>query len=223
MIIEAYKRNYFDTAIADVYRAIRGGSLTSSFTLMFCIIDSLAIMQYGNEKRSFNKWINRWLLPLNILYTERDELLYALRCSLVHSYGVSNAQVKQKISFYLSHKGVGEHLIVYNRTSMKVTDAIDFLGGIMAIKLPEFLAETTIASFMFFDFLKTLPADSSIIDRMFNLLRLHFPNNPTEEQLKSIATKPYASMDQCLSVLDTESNASKDQLLQEIFRIPTLS
>lgn len=65
------KRNFFNTAIADIYRSIDGKSHIGSFILTFCLIDQLTWIEFGEGKRGFNDWINKRLLPLNIFYTKK--------------------------------------------------------------------------------------------------------------------------------------------------------
>jgi hypothetical protein len=219
--VEAHKRNYFDSAIADVYRAIKGGCLLSSFTLLFCIIDALSIIEYEKKKKEspFNSWINHWLLPLNIYYTGREKFLYAARCSLVHTYGVSDSQKSQRISIQFSHTAMGSHLVVLNRGPEESIKSPDFYPGDITLNLPELLAEVTLAAFLFFDNLKTEDENSSRILRMKNLMKVHFPVNPPQEQLEIISKKNYSTMDRCLSIFDQPQAPTKDELLLEILQL----
>ena len=90
------KRCFFDTAIADIFRAIRGGSLMGAFTQSMCAIDAMAYLRNAlpekGSRLNFVKWAEDWIVPLN--NNCRPDVLYALRCGLVHTYGYANAMKK---------------------------------------------------------------------------------------------------------------------------------
>jgi hypothetical protein len=44
------KRSFFNTSIADIYRAIDGNCLTGAYTLLFCSMDALAIIEADEDK-----------------------------------------------------------------------------------------------------------------------------------------------------------------------------
>lgn len=223
LLVEAYKRNYFDSAIADVYRAIRGGSLMGGFTLLFCIIDSLAIIENGDKNNAYNNWINKWLLPHNIFYSEKDKYLYAARCSLIHTYGVSNSQAKHKLGIRFSHREIGMHLQFINREPENLISFPNYYGGFLIINLPDLLAEVTVGANYFFDWLKECETiESKIIKRLCNLLQVHFSTDSTIEEINSMIKKPYFSMDKALAILDGTPYPKKDALLIDIFEIETL-
>lgn len=85
-IIERY---LFSTAIADIYRAIRGGCLMGAFTLSMCAIDAMAYLRdalpSSNPGPNFKTWVADWMVPLN--KDCRPAVTWALRCGLVHTYG----------------------------------------------------------------------------------------------------------------------------------------
>jgi hypothetical protein len=103
--INAIKRNFFNTAVADTYRAIDGGSLVGAFILTFCLIDHLTWIEFGEERKGFNRLIKERLVPLNFFYTDNDEELYSIRNGLVHTYGPSKAMIEQRFHGYLMVNG----------------------------------------------------------------------------------------------------------------------
>ncbi len=119
--IHSFKRNFFNTAVADIYRAIDGGSLIGAFILSFCLIDHMTWIEFGDEKMGFNKWIKKRLLPLNIFYSEKDEELYSVRNGLVHTYGPSREILKQKFEGYqLLNCSPAMHLQKVNNNVIKI-------------------------------------------------------------------------------------------------------
>ena len=115
------KCNFFNTAVADIYRAIDGGSFVGAFILSFCLIDYMTWIEFGEKKNGFNRWIIKRLLPLNIFYEQKDEELYSVRNGLVHSYGPSRDILKQKFAGYQLMQCSPElHLQKVNNAVMKI-------------------------------------------------------------------------------------------------------
>src|SRR6266446_4536305 len=85
------KKNFFDLAVADILRAIRGGSLTGGFILSFCTIDYLAWIESGNNPnktgrsksigKKYKKWIEANLTTLNGNYSGNEDKIWAIRNS----------------------------------------------------------------------------------------------------------------------------------------------
>lgn len=111
--IDLLKRNFFNTAVADVYRAIDGDLRVGSFILTFCLIDHLAWIEYGDKHETYNKWVKKRLVPLNTAYKGNDKELYSIRCGLVHNYGPSRWSEKFK-PYRLKPCSPGEHMIQLN-------------------------------------------------------------------------------------------------------------
>lgn len=93
----------FDYAFGDILRAIKGRSLMGAFILSFCYIDYLAYIAYQNPRNSgefYKKFIEDYFKEEKY----DGERLYAIRCSLVHTYGESNRSRGLQLKFSLSHK-----------------------------------------------------------------------------------------------------------------------
>lgn len=122
--LEYHKRNFFNTAIADIFRAIDGGSRIGAFTLTFCLIDHLAWLEFGHStdiKGHFARWIQKRLRPHYIFYENYGEELYSVRCGLVHTYGPSKEILNQKFEGYkLYFEYVGMHLQKVNNGTLKL-------------------------------------------------------------------------------------------------------
>ncbi len=101
---------YFGAIIGDIFKAIRGGSTMGAFTLSMCSISSFAELWWCNKNQNFVDndgrnlakrkhlpddrdlfidWAQKWLNGGLIDYIYDTTALYALRCSLAHSYGWS--------------------------------------------------------------------------------------------------------------------------------------
>lgn len=95
------KYRFYSTAVADILKAIQGGSYGGAFVLTFCCIDYMGLALHPdreNTREDFKEFINSYLTKVNPDYKNLAESLYAIRCSLVHSYGESNASKKTKIT-----------------------------------------------------------------------------------------------------------------------------
>jgi hypothetical protein len=115
------KRNFFNTAVADIYRAIDGSSLVGAFVLSFCLIDYMTWIEFGEKKGGFNDWIRKRLLPLNVSYLAKDHELYSVRNGLVHSYGPSRAILTRKFGGYqLFACSPSSHLQKVNNDVLKI-------------------------------------------------------------------------------------------------------
>jgi hypothetical protein len=148
------KYRFFDMAVADIIRAIRGKSLMGAFTLSMCAIDAMAYLRNAlPSKRSaenFRKWVEDWMVPLN--GNCRPDVLYALRCGLVHTYGYAEA---------MQRCGLLGYEYVQNQPQ-------DHWGQPAAnryvLNLETHVAEVTVAAFKFFDDLALLCAQDSTLD-----------------------------------------------------------
>jgi hypothetical protein len=140
--IDLLKRNFFNHAIADIYRALDGKSMIGAFILTFCLIDCLNWIEFGNQKRGFNKWIVKRLLPQNLYYNNKEEELYSVRCGLVHCYGPSNQIINQEfLGYHLMECNPGLHLMRVNDDHLKIC-------------LYSILTETVFAAHLIFEELK---------------------------------------------------------------------
>lgn len=95
------KHRFYSTVIADILKAIQGGSFGGAFILSFCCIDYMSVAMQPNKDKNtnedFKSFIRTYLTPINDKYSSYENELYAFRCSLVHTYGQSDATKKLNI------------------------------------------------------------------------------------------------------------------------------
>jgi hypothetical protein len=151
--IEHLKKNFFNQAIGDIYRALDGKSIVGSFILTFCLIDHLNWIEFGDQKFGYNRWIVKRLLPQNIFYTDRDEELFCVRCGLVHTYGPSKTIISQKF--------MGYHLMECN----PALHLQNINNRILNICLYSLLTDTIYAAHVLFEELK-IAADNEQLIRL---------------------------------------------------------
>lgn len=140
--IEVIKYKFFSSAVADIVKAISGGALTGGYILSFCCIDYLGLALHPekkNTKSDFIEYLEKYLGKLNTNYIKYSDHLYAIRCSLVHSYGSSDATKRLNFIPHLLHSDDLDtmHFDYWSKDKK------------LYISLPDFVAEL-ISSIVFF-------------------------------------------------------------------------
>lgn len=89
------KHRFYSMVIADILKAVQGKSYGGAFILAFCSIDymGMAMKPYKakNTPDDYKDFIKKYMVGINPIYDGLDDILYAIRCSLVHVYGESAA------------------------------------------------------------------------------------------------------------------------------------
>ena len=139
--LKEVKLRFFGMAIADILRSMRGRSLMGAFTLTMCAIDALAYLRGAlpskRNRENFENWVTDWMVPLNSRC--RPDVLYALRCGLVHTYGYAEAMQRcGLVGFEYVHDRPAEHWDQPMR-------------GYWRLNLDSLVAELCVAAFRFFD------------------------------------------------------------------------
>jgi len=201
--VSSVKYRFFDMAIADIIRAIRGRSLLGAFTLSMCAIDAMAYIRKPLPKKesgeNFKKWVEGWMVPLN--GNCRPDVLYALRCGLVHTYGYGDAMRKC---------GVHAFNYVHNRPQDHWDQRV---ANSYVLNLESHVAEVTVAAFTFFDDLALLCAQDSTLDeevggraRTLNLIHKYEAEYQGPGRLlvkhQVVTKREYAAMEPALAPLD---------------------
>jgi hypothetical protein len=154
------KFDFFDTAVADILRAIDGSSLMGSFILSFCCIDYMGLaMNPTKEKNSsddFKLFVRDWMSSANESYRVLDEHLWAVRNSLIHTYGESKATKDMNLSFSFSHEHPENHLRL-----------IEDPKPTLWFNLPDFVAELVSSIEQFF---REKACDESLLQTWYSKL-----------------------------------------------------
>lgn len=151
--LSTVKNRFFDLAVGDILRAIRGGSLMGAFTLSVCAIDAMAYLGCAlprkRNRQNFVKWVDTWMVPLNPRCL--PDVLYALRCGLVHTYGYAEA---------MGSCGVERFQCVHNRPTEHWRQAS---SGACVLNLDSHVAEVIVAAFTFFDHLSSMCREDKLL------------------------------------------------------------
>lgn len=215
------KKSFFDMSIADIIRAIRGGSLIGAFTQSMCSIDAMAYLYNalpleGNRK-NFEQWVSDFIVPLN--KNCNPQILYAIRCGLVHTYGYSERMKQVRM---------GGVQYTHNNTKLHWHQKEP---GVYILNLESLIAEVTIAASIFFQKLKSIylsdPDKEKVIIRRVQLLNyLHIRIYRIQKGKLEYTTgyrmkKRFADMDEALASLDRKRPPKVktiEKAIQEIYK-----
>lgn len=216
------KYHFFNTSITDILRAIRGKSFLGAFTLSMCSIDAMAYLynDLPNEEigDNFRNWVKKWIVPINS--DCKPDILYALRCGLVHTYGFAKAMENCGLEgFYYVHNQPNKH--------WKQRHA-----NVFVLNLDSHIAELIIAAYNFFDKLSEIckygtERTRTIIERIQRLIYLQRgitvkQNDKGQIQIFALIQIPqrYEAMDSVLKALDLQRQphlGAIEKAIQEIY------
>lgn len=216
------KHCFFDMAVADIVRAIRGRSLMGAFTLSMCAIDAMAYLRNALPNRgtrlNFIKWAEDWIVPVN--EDCRADVLYALRCGLVHTSGYAGA---------MQACGLQGFRYVNNKPSEHWTQP---QPNTYVVNLDTHVAEVIVAAFAFFDELSSMCAvdpgvAQDVQGRTAKLasVQLHYQSPVGDSRRPEffipviLPQKSYAEMDPVLAPLDEDAELQVAAIQAEIQRI----
>lgn len=184
-------------AIGDIIRAIRGSSLVGAFILSFCLIDYLAGIYKEANKINYKEIVRKYLKNY------KEDYLYAIRCSLVHIYGIGDAMEDVNLdSFQFQHKNPENHRKITN-VNGKIT---------YWLNLSNFVSDIIKASYKFFADLekKTEKELEEYIKRADKVIKIWDPSTG------KIYSKPnFGSIDFLFSILDSKEVEEMDWRLLE--------
>lgn len=218
--VQLARRLFFHMAIADFFRAIRGGCHMGAFTLSVCAIDAMAYLRNAlpddGTRANFKHWVRRWLVPLN--KECNPDVLYAVRCGLVHTYGLSDA---------MRECGMTGIRYAHNQPTLHWKQQAP---GYYVLSLDRHVAEVTVAAFGFFDDLGSVcqsdtAFESELKGRLSSLNLItrteirQRDGQPPAVKVEIQAPPRYAGMDSALAVFDEESPPDVSTVASEIQRI----
>lgn len=187
-----------------------------------CSIDAMAYLYNAlpgedNIGENFRNWVIDWIVPLNC--DCRPDVLYALRCGLVHTYGYARAMERcGVVSFLYTHNHPERHWTQPNE-------------NVFVLNLDSHVAEVTIGAYDFFDKLREICESSServrlIVERIQQLIYLQShimiqlnSNGQTQILTKIEIPDVYSEMDMALSSLDLQEQPRVEAIREAIREI----
>lgn len=203
------KFDLFDTAVADVLRAIDGGSLMGSFILSFCCIDYMGMAinpsKAKNSSKEFKTFVTEYLGTANPKYKKLADHVWAVRNSLIHVYGQSDATARMNIGFNCTLEEPKQHLRIIRNPSDEIW-----------LNLPDFVAELIAAIEHFF---RLNQGNDKLFETWYSkLLILSGGTTAWLDRLDAIrANRPdHKRSHRLLEVLDEMPPSSLNRIVQEI-------
>lgn len=225
------KKMFFRTSVTDILKAIRGESLMGAFTLSVCVIDAMAHLRNklpGKNKiaDNFEEWVKDYIIPNSAKC--KSDILYALRCGLVHTYGFSDA---------LGKCGVRDIEFVHDKPERHWEQPS---ANSYVLNLDSLVAEVIVGSFNAFDALiddsLCVMCASGIEARIKELIMVRrsilsensTPNDPLSgcevaansrlDLSSMLIPEKYVDMDRALTLLDS-GNLEIEAIRREIQKI----
>lgn len=210
MIDSRVKYKLYSLVIADILKAEENGAFGGAFLLSFCCVDyfSLPLALMNNTERTgkdeFKFFIKNYMSQVNNKYSHLFDEFYAIRCSLVHTYGESSATRALEITpQFIFANPCDEHLLFNNRNNK------------LTISLSDFISELIAAIECFFK--------TKVEDEVLNIWdsKLYYPQNDKAfhdfDRLKNGENIPYNSIHKYLEIFDKEPDIKKCQkILQQL-------
>jgi hypothetical protein len=203
------KFDFFDTAVADILRAIDGGSLMGSFVLSFCCIDYMGMAINPNKQKNssveFKQFVTDYLGAINPKYQNLSEYIWAVRNSLIHVYGESDATAKMNIGFVCSHEHPEYHLRLIKDPKEQIW-----------LNLPDFVSELVAAIEHFFRSNKT---NDALFQTWYSkLLIISGATTAWFDRIDAVNTQrpTHKRSHRCLTVLDEASPPSMERIVTEV-------
>lgn len=198
----AVKQQFYSTVIADILRAVDGGSNGGALILTFCCIDYMGFamrpIQEKNTRNKFIQYVQTYMSRINSLYKILGHELYAIRCSFIHVYGASYATEKLNIIPSVIFSSFDKELHL-NYPKVK---------GEITILLPEFISDVITSVELFF---LEMQDDSTNLHRWKEVLYYHRGIMSFFEK-QEIAQSNIINYKKIHPILEILSNISKPSL-----------
>lgn len=208
--IEVFKYDLFNTAIADILRAIDGGSYIGAFTLGFCCIDYMGIplsRDGNNTKEHFKQFIFEYMSQIDSNYKNRTEQLWALRNNLIHSYGTSNSALNLNLNVSFTRNKSIQHLGLLEKP--------DINNLTLSLNLEDFIADIVTAVEYYFRNIKELNESFTLWqERMIRVLS--FKEHLFRTHIASGNKFNYSKCHSSLAILDSDPISSIEDVKEFI-------
>ena len=91
-----FKGSFYQTIIREILNSAAVGNMMSALVLGLCTIDYMSVpiaLPNKNTRKHFKKFLEDYMSKANSAYsqTEIQDYIYAIRCSMVHVFGDSDA------------------------------------------------------------------------------------------------------------------------------------
>lgn len=97
------KADFYSAILREILNCYVTEQYMSSLIVTLCCIDYMGIPLSGNKKNTsihFKKFLEQYMSVVNFKYNDNNiqEIIYAIRCSLIHSFGEADALIKNNVT-----------------------------------------------------------------------------------------------------------------------------
>lgn len=185
------RKRFRQLAVGDMLKAAEAGALAGCVTLAVCILDYLAYLRpkAEGEGENYRALVADYLPKIDSKYNPRE--LFALRCSMVHTFAESRAFAKAKLSgFLFTYCQPNRHL------SRPAVNAL-------SINIDSFVADVVWATHLFFS---DVDGDAGVEERANGLIVVSSGMSIVDGYDDwGAARLTYASMHEALRELDADA------------------
>jgi hypothetical protein len=209
------KFDFFDTAVADVLRAIDGRSLMGACILTFCCIDYMGMAidpsKDRNTSAEFKRFLREYMGEVQPKYKNLTDQMWAARNSLIHVYGTSKASKDLKIGTLFTHNQPDVHLRVISDPNPQLW-----------FNLPDFVAELVASVELFF---RKNAGNDALLQKWYEkLLTVHGAAGHVHRlEVLSLGKAIHGRSHRLLAILDREPSPSireiRDQISSDLAKL----
>jgi hypothetical protein len=145
-----FKVDYYCTIIREILNDCVVNSHISALILAMCCIDYMGIPLSNNTKNTkdnFKQFLNDFMSFANQKYSQSDiqDMVYATRCSVIHTFGESDAMEKLGIKpfFVYGNRLEKEHLNTFNDNGKEFHISISHFVSEVIAGVEKFFRENT--------------------------------------------------------------------------------
>lgn len=113
-----FEANVYSTVIREILNSACSGNIMSSLLMSVCTVDYMGVglaLPDKNTNVHFKQFLEKYMSKANSKYLapKMQDIIYAIRCSLVHVFGDSDATKNQNIipEFFIDRCTNDDHLI----------------------------------------------------------------------------------------------------------------
>ena len=113
-----FKVSFYQTIIREILNSVAQGNMMSALLMGLCTIDYMSVpiaLPDKNTKKHFKKFLEDYMAQANNKYSETEiqDYIYAIRCSMVHVFGDSDATNDSNIipHFFIDRLTNDNHLL----------------------------------------------------------------------------------------------------------------
>jgi hypothetical protein len=182
-----FKHRFYSTVIGDILKSFENGAFTGSMVQALCCLDylglALSLDLNNHTSKDFKKYLMEYMGMINSKYAEYSNEIYAIRCALIHTYGIAKATNEKVYPYFIynsSELSGYKHLDMSNEKQLTICISI-FIADLI-ISIENFINISSIENLKKWEGMLLIPKRIElVIDRMhireskiFDFNKIHF-------------------------------------------------